>query len=447
VLPSAAPQAKGSCYAYAAAGAYINTCRRIYGASVPIPDFKAAVDKLLLHNGDRATSVVNAVRFLERQYGCGVRCHETDETPRYYDLCTNSVVVTFRTSRLGWDAVEAGSLLNRPPGEAEGDWHAFLVDSYLIERGFHIAINSWGRESGNKGRVNFRFEAFHQFSITKVFFTRKSIIGKTIGPYLAVINRFPGVLDGVEIECAYVNLMVVLYDSRWVYDVRSTAEDKECRRLLLKEEERRKNGLPLDERVYSDPEPRFLVYDLMDYTLIKERVAEESRSRPQPEPEVEVEGGGEAVEVREKNEEGKAVDEGQGKEEGNEGGESRLASVSLGSPIEALSNRTLRHQDQREPQGIHGPCPHSHLSRKLGGATPLFQLCRTSVTLRRFGVILQSNTSSEKQGNLGASKLAPLSQRSHGFNLVPRQTALPDARNPTIPPVVGTLISIPPLHL
>jgi hypothetical protein len=74
-------------------------------------------------------------------------------------------------------------------------------------------------------QVLFQFDAFHEFVITKVFFTTESIQGKTDGKYEEVIERFEQKLDGQTIRCAKVNLMTALYNSDWICDSQSSSDE------------------------------------------------------------------------------------------------------------------------------------------------------------------------------------------------------------------------------
>jgi hypothetical protein len=187
-----------------------------------------------------------------------------------------SAIVTFRTTNpAGWDAVSAGALVTRPGGEVDPTWHAFLVDTYDFLSDSFVASNSWGRESGSGGQVRFRFEALHSFVITKVFFTVASIAGKTKWPYREVIQRVPGTLHGVAIDCARVNRAAALYSSDWVCDSGSSTDP---RFQLPFSAEARGLGSVTKEDI-ADKRTGFIAYDLRQYIDAKLRAASAELAR------------------------------------------------------------------------------------------------------------------------------------------------------------------------
>jgi hypothetical protein len=109
------------------------------------------VDSLTSQFIDVKPSASDAIRYLESLYKCGVCCADQTEAPEITDVWQMSIVVSFTTSKgPGWAAVAAGDLRWRPPGDADHEWHEFLVDSYDFQNACFVA-NSWGIQSGNCG--------------------------------------------------------------------------------------------------------------------------------------------------------------------------------------------------------------------------------------------------------------------------------------------------------
>jgi hypothetical protein len=143
-----------------------------------------------------------AIRKLEEHFHCGVLCEESGERPSIRDVLRLSVIVSFTTSEKSWKDVARGELLLRPPGPAtvgpdgREESHACLVEGYNLDDDVAIAKNSWGHETGDSGRFSFRWDAFHHFSVFKVFFTLSSIAGKTVKTYPGCVVSFLGQSDG-----------------------------------------------------------------------------------------------------------------------------------------------------------------------------------------------------------------------------------------------------------
>jgi hypothetical protein len=254
-------------WAHAAAGAYINTCARICGLTRPAPIYQEAVDFLTAHFSGEHAAVDEAIACLEEQCHCGVCWAKQMEEPDLPEFLQMSIIVSFTTSDpAGWDDIDGGDLLKRPDGDEDTTWDAFLVDGYDLIDGHFVANNSWGIQSGNRGQVRFRFEAFHKFVVTKVFFTADSIRGKTDGTYREVIVVLPdGRLDGKEIGCAKVNLMAALYSSDWICDRHSSSSKNFP--LLFTGDARGFGGLP--PGALQDMEAKYVAYDLRQYVGVK----------------------------------------------------------------------------------------------------------------------------------------------------------------------------------
>jgi hypothetical protein len=159
-----------------------------------------------------------SIRKLEKRFKCGVHYETSCGKPEISDIFRLSVIVSFTTSENGWEAIARGELLHRPPGNPDG-WHSTLVEAYDLDKDYSIGKNSWGHKAGTQERFKFRFEAFHDFDIVKVFFTMNTIIGKTLRPFVPRMVRFNGFLDGRPIACAYMDADTAKYDSEFICEV------------------------------------------------------------------------------------------------------------------------------------------------------------------------------------------------------------------------------------
>jgi hypothetical protein len=195
---------QGSCYAHAATYAWLNTVARIPGAPTP-PSF-AACFRVADFNRGKGGSTAEAVRRLEEQFGFGVCVDKLPPrtAPSIRDILITSVIVSFTTSWDGWARIIAGSLLDKPSGDATGVRHATLIEGYDLEKGYAICKNSWG-DSGVKGRFNLRLAALHDFYCIHVYYTRHSVAGKQWREIIPRMEKFTGELDGQPINCAWLD--------------------------------------------------------------------------------------------------------------------------------------------------------------------------------------------------------------------------------------------------
>jgi hypothetical protein len=207
------PLLDGSCYAHAAASAYIIICARIHGLQRELPSYEACV-AIADYNHGKGGHVFQSILLLEKQFDCGVLCVNSCEPPEIPEVFRISVVVSMWTSSEGWTMVNNGELLDRPSGPIDGG-HAVLVESYDLEKRWFLGKNSWAGQSGSHDRFKFRFHALHNFFLTKICFTPESISGKTANTYHPQLVRFKGVLNDCEIDCAYMDEVTAKYDSEF----------------------------------------------------------------------------------------------------------------------------------------------------------------------------------------------------------------------------------------
>jgi hypothetical protein len=189
-------QLTGSCYAHAASSAYINTCARIFGVKC-VPNYDECFEIADYNHGDGGIPE-KSIQLLEDHFKCGVRCESSKEKPFISDILKLSVIVSFTTSETSWENLAEGNLMEKPSGPPD-DWHATLVEGYDLAKDCSIGKNSWGDKTA-KPRFNFRFDAFHDFSILKVFYTLNSISGRTTQIYQPHMEKFIGELDGETID-------------------------------------------------------------------------------------------------------------------------------------------------------------------------------------------------------------------------------------------------------
>jgi hypothetical protein len=204
----------GSCYAHAASSAYLNTIARIFGSPDP-PSF-ADVFRVADYSRGAGGQPAESIQRLESHFGRGILCDQMPnmQVPQIRDIIVLSVIVSFTTSEAGWTAIDAGSLLEKPPGSPNG-WHATLVEGYDFRGSYVICKNSWGDRTATP-RFKLRFEALHNFYCTRVFFTLESIRGKTTQQFNARMDRFTGRLNGTNISCAWMNELTATYCSEYI---------------------------------------------------------------------------------------------------------------------------------------------------------------------------------------------------------------------------------------
>ena len=214
-------QVGGTCYAYAACSAYLNTIARIYGARKPFPTFKECYD-IALYNGNNGGKSEESIHRLEKRFRYGVQCEQCDKL-LIRDALTISVIISFKTSLKGWECVANGSFLEFPGGRATG-FHAAVVEGYDFEKDCAILKNSWGGETASP-RFDFTGSAAHETKIIRVFYTKESIKGKTNVQYKPNLSRCTGVFKGQEIDCAWMDYTTAVYESNYVCEFRPGGKD------------------------------------------------------------------------------------------------------------------------------------------------------------------------------------------------------------------------------
>lgn len=183
-------QVGGTCYANAAASAYLQTCARIYGCTPPSMA-EAVHEATYSHYGGHMDA---AVRRIEAKYHFGVRA-EQRKTCSVLDLAQLSVIVSFALrSESEWQAFAQGEFL-RPlenGNKAYGSYHACVVEAINYERselGGRTCVvlkNSWGKYSGLCGQVVVDLAALVDVNFTIVYFTVSAL------PAHLVSNVAPG---------------------------------------------------------------------------------------------------------------------------------------------------------------------------------------------------------------------------------------------------------------
>ena len=125
-----------------------------------------------------------------------------------------SAIACFSTSSDGWTHVSRGELLKYPGGLEKG-FHASLVEGYDIEKDCYICKNSWGNVTA-RPRFLFTKSAAHSCSFVKVYFTLDSIKGKTEKIFNPKIRKCKGILDGKEIDCAWLGPTTAKHTSDYI---------------------------------------------------------------------------------------------------------------------------------------------------------------------------------------------------------------------------------------
>ena len=212
-------QIGGTCYAYAACSAYINTILRICGSKEP-PSF-AECFRIACYNGDKGGIPYESIRRLENHFHYGVCCEKTDKST-ILDVMKISVIISFSTSKEGWNKIAEGELIEKPKGKIDGS-HAAIIEGYDFDKKCLICKNSWGARTAAP-RFNLRPSATHSYYFTHVYFTLSSIDGKTNTKYEPKMNKFVGELDKRKIDCAWMDENTAIYSSDYVCELHDGKE-------------------------------------------------------------------------------------------------------------------------------------------------------------------------------------------------------------------------------
>lgn len=176
-----------TCYAYAAISAYINAIMRIYGERYP-PSFAECYD-IAAYNGENGGIPSKSIQLLEDHFHYGI-CFENKKKISIREAITLSPIISFSTSKKGWNNVANGKLLRRPQGPEDG-WHASIIEGYDFNQKCFICKNSWGGISA-KPRFDIIETATHDCEFTVVYFTLDSIRNTNIRmPSFSYFDNYP----------------------------------------------------------------------------------------------------------------------------------------------------------------------------------------------------------------------------------------------------------------
>lgn len=213
-------QIGGTCYAYAACSAYINTIIRIYGSRPP-PSFRECFE-IACYNGSSGGRSDESIRRLEKHFKYGIICDQCDRL-LIRDAITISVIIDFSTSQAGWVSVANGSLLEFPGGNASG-WHSAVVEGYDLEKDCAILKNSWGNITAAP-RFEFTGSAAHDSRITRVYFTLDSIRWKVKEKFVPRLLKCDGSINGNHVDCAWMDKTTAQYTSDYVCEFHPEKKD------------------------------------------------------------------------------------------------------------------------------------------------------------------------------------------------------------------------------
>ncbi|KAK8887457.1 hypothetical protein M9Y10_038502 [Tritrichomonas musculus] len=204
-------QIGGTCYAYAATSAYINTVMRIYGAK-EAPSFGECFAIANYNGSDGGYSKISLEK-LENHFHYGICADKVNRTT-IYNVLKISVVVSFSTSKQGWINVGKGELLTKPDGPADGR-HAAVVEGYDFDKRCLICKNSWGDKTA-KPRFYLKVSATHDHYFVHTYFTLNSIAGLTKMNYVPRISRCITNLNGFLINSAWMDQNTAIYESDFI---------------------------------------------------------------------------------------------------------------------------------------------------------------------------------------------------------------------------------------
>lgn len=97
--------------------------------------------------------MLRALQFLEAKYERGVSFCKLDGKPTIAQVMSQSVVVAFSTSKVGWQSLGKGQLLEKAPGQPTKNGHACLVESYNFAQDFAVIRNSWFDNSNSNAHT------------------------------------------------------------------------------------------------------------------------------------------------------------------------------------------------------------------------------------------------------------------------------------------------------
>lgn len=214
-------QRGGTCYAYAACSAYINTILRIYGSRDP-PSFSECY-QIACYNGANGGYPYESIRRLENHFHYGILCSKSKYL-KIREAINLSVIVSFSTSEDGWRSVASGQLLNHPGGRANS-YHAALIEGYDFIKDCLICKNSWGGVTAQP-RFDFTPSAAHDCSFTLVYFTLGSIKGLTNLQLNETMDCYCGRLNGSKINCAWMDEKTAIYNSDYICKFRGDKHDQ-----------------------------------------------------------------------------------------------------------------------------------------------------------------------------------------------------------------------------
>lgn len=150
-------QIGGTCYAYAACSAYLNTIMRISGSKEP-PSFSECY-QVACYNGPHGGQPLTSIQRLEEHFHYGICCTKSKKAT-ILDAIKISLIISFSTSQTGWTKVANGDLTEKPDGKMNG-CHAAVVEGYDFDKKCLICKNSWGGNTA-KTRFNLKISATHQ---------------------------------------------------------------------------------------------------------------------------------------------------------------------------------------------------------------------------------------------------------------------------------------------
>lgn len=154
---------------------------------------------------------------LEEYFNLGVR-FDVLSALSIRDSMMQSAIVCFSTSENGWKQVKKGEFLEFPSGLANGS-HSSLVEGYDLDKNCYICKNSWGGKTAEP-RFDFTESAPHNCWFIRVYFTPESIVGKTSKFFTLKIKKFGGSLNGIDIDCAWMDKITANYCDDYVCELK-----------------------------------------------------------------------------------------------------------------------------------------------------------------------------------------------------------------------------------
>lgn len=199
-------------FVYQTCKAYIDTIYKIYG-SRKAEEFDEIYEVADFKNIINSYSPKKAIDLIESSFHHGILSYVTDNLT-IRDAMTMSVIVQFSTSKSGYEMIKSGYLIEKPEGK-ESEFFVVYIKSYSLSGDYMICSFANGYEFG------LRASATHKCEFTILYYTSKSIDGKTYGKKLEPkYKKAYMCYDCKEVDCFWMDEETASYSQDYVFAYR-----------------------------------------------------------------------------------------------------------------------------------------------------------------------------------------------------------------------------------